>query len=54
MGAQNLHPPRTGLGTRPRKVTPKEWFPNRKARRKAGYVRGLSRPGDTITYAAID
>lgn len=43
----------TNLGALRNKVKPKNWYPNRKARRKAGYVRGNAFPGDTIISRSI-
>lgn len=55
MSQMHLRRVRTNLGRDLRtRVKPKDWYPNRAARRKAGYVRGQGRPGDTIIFAGID
>lgn len=38
----------------PVRVIPAQWYPNRAARRAAGYVRGAGRPGDMRAYREID
>ena len=57
MSQMHLRRVRTNLGRDLRiRVKPKDWYPNRAARRKAGYVRGKGRPGagDTIIFVESD